>query len=87
MENKLNMVTGGNVYETAYDSQALYRAGLMDEEFTPSELEHNWFKDSIIVKGAWAKAGIHCMAIPFVSNQYFKNGKMISHNDALKLIS
>ena len=42
MENELNMVTGGDVVDTAVDSQALYYKGLMDEQFFFLDMLFNW---------------------------------------------
>ena len=87
MENELNMVTGGNIAEIAYDSRALHQAGLIDEEFTPEDIEKNYLRDTSIVDWGWKKARITCLVLPILSNQYFMNGKKISHRDALRMIA
>ena len=86
MENKLNKVTGGDFWETALDSEALYFKGLMDEEFSSTELMFHWIKDSDKVDKGWAKAGITSVTSPFGSNKYFYNGKRISQKTAMRII-
>ena len=86
MDNKLNMVTGGDFDETAWDSWALYRKHLIDHRYSTAEMVFHWVKYSAEVDSAWNKAGIRCLSKPFKSNQYFKDGKEISHDLALYLL-
>ena len=86
MKNELNMVTGGDVVDTAVDSQALYYKGLMDEQFFFLDMLFNWCKDSAKVDAGWAKAGIRSVTRPTDSNEYYYNGKKISRMNAMRLI-
>ena len=86
-DNKLNMVTGGNFGQTAFDSQALHFKGYMDEEFSEWDMIFHWVKNSAKVDAGWARAGIRCVTVPFAGrNQYYKDGKSISEKDALHYI-
>ena len=42
MENKLNMVTGGTIDQTIFDSNALYSKGYMDEEVGSFDITFHW---------------------------------------------
>ena len=80
MENEMNMVTGGDFWETSDDSCALKHHGYMDESFSPAELMAHWIKNSAKVDQGWAKVGITCVTCPFGANRYYKDGKQISQN-------
>ena len=88
MENKLNMVVGGSMEDVTEDSDALYRKGFLDCEYGNGELIFHWVEDSAKVDAAWKKAlGITCVSKPFYSNQYFKDGKEITHNLAYYMLT
>ena len=86
MDNKLNMVTGGDFDETAWDSWALYRKGLIDKRYGTADMVFHWVTNSAKVDAAWSKAGIRCLSKPISSNRYYKDGKEISHDLALYLL-
>ena len=86
MENKLNMVTGGDVYDTAVDSQALYFKGYMNEQFDFTDLLFRWIDNSKKVDEGWARAGITSVTCFNDYNRYYKDGKRISRKTAMKLI-
>ena len=87
MENELNTATGGSMYQTSVDSQALHFKGFMDEEFSFTDLLFHWCTDSAKVDAGWAKAGITCVSDPWDSNnRYYRSNKRISRRTALKTI-
>ena len=86
MEEKLNTVTGGNMIETAADSQALYEKRLMNEEYNVVDLMFEWNKLSRRVDEGWFNAGIVSVTSPFGKNKYRRYGKEISRDQALKII-
>ena len=82
-EEELNMVTGGDMLETADDSHALYKRGLMPDEFNVLDLLLGWGEYSKCVDDGWANAGIVSVTSPFSSNKYLLRGKEISREEAL----
>ncbi len=46
MNEELNMLAGGNVFETSTDSYLLYNAGYMSDMFTEADLIFNWVEYS-----------------------------------------
>ena len=85
-EKELNMVNGGFIDETAYDSWALYDHKYMEHSFSIAQMAFNWIKDSAKVDEGWAKAGITSVTRPFSANKYFKDGKEISEDMAWYMI-
>ena len=85
-DNKLNMVSGGYMDETADDSQALYYVGLMNEQFFFTDMLFHWCKYSAKVDKGWAKAGIRSVTHPASYNEYYYNGNKITRKDAMKII-
>ena len=86
MENKLNMVAGGNMFQTSDDSAELYDARLLDDVYCVARLMCHWVEYSGKVDAAFAKAGITSVTKPFASNQYFKDGKEISEDLAWYIV-
>ena len=86
MENKLNMVTGGTIDQTIFDSNALYSKGYMDEEVGSFDITFHWNTASPKVDAGWAKAGITCVTCPFGNNRYYMNNKRIARCVAMKTI-
>lgn len=86
MENELNMVTGGTVFETASDSHALCQRRCMHEEYNFFDLLCEWTELSKRVDEGWFNAGVISVTRPFKSNRYLKNGKEISRKQALQTI-
>ena len=86
MDNKLNMVNGGFIDETAYDSWALYDKKYMDHSFSIADMTFHWLTNSAKVDEGWAKAGITSVTRPFSPNHYYKNGKEISQDMAWYMI-
>ena len=85
-ENKLNMVAGGDMLQTADDSTVLYHAGLLDEEYGAGGLMIHWVEYSGKVDAAFAKAGIRSVTKPFGSNQYYRDGKEITQDLAWYIV-
>ena len=85
-EEELNMVAGGNIFETGADGDFLYKEGLMDCELSQADLIFHWVKSSGKVDEAWAKAGITSVTKPFASNQYFKDGTEITQGLAWLMV-
>ena len=83
---KLNMVVGGSVLETAGDSEALYEAGYIKEPYNVYQMAIGWLKFSDDVDTAWKRAGIRSVTKYFKDNQYYKDGKEISRQEALSRI-
>ena len=86
MENKLNTVTGGTIFETAADSQALYSKHCMNEEYNFIDLMFDWVELSKRVDEGWLNAGIISVSNPTGSNKYLKNHKEITRKEALETI-
>ena len=86
MENKLNMVTGGDFAQSGFDSRVLHSAGYMDEDRDTFDLMFHWNKESPKVDAGWAKAGITCVTCPFGNNRYYMNNKRIARCVAMKTI-
>ena len=85
-EKELNRVTGGTLFETADDSQALYSKHLMNEEYNFIDLMFDWVELSKRVDEGWINAGIISVTKPTGSNKYLKNGKEITRKQALQTI-
>ena len=85
-EEELNMVTGGTIFETAADSQALYSKHCMNEEYNFIDLLFDWVELSKRVDEGWLNAGIISVSSPNHSNKYLKNWKEITRKEALKSI-
>ena len=85
-EEELNMVTGGTVFETADDSQALYSKHCMNEEYNFIDLLFDWDELSKRVDEGWLNAGIISVSNPTGSNKYLKNHKEITRKEALQTI-
>ena len=85
-EEELNMVTGGTVFETAADSQALYSKHCMNEEYNFIDLLFDWVELSKRVDEGWLNAGIISVSNPTGSNRYLKNHKEITRKEALQTI-
>ena len=81
-EEKLDNVAGGTVGETSEDSQYLYDYGLVDDYHDNLHTIFYWHSDSKAVDEGWAKAGITCVTKPCGSNQYFRDGKEITRDEA-----
>ena len=86
MEKELNMVTGGTIFETAADSQALYSKNCMPEEYNFIDLLFDWVELSKRVDEGWLNAGIISVSSPGGSNRYLKNHKEITRKEALQTI-
>ena len=82
-DEELDNVAGGNVSQTVDDSKLLYDYGLVDDWHGKTHTLFNWKSDSAIVDGGWSKAGITCVTKSLDSNQYFKDGKEITHDEAI----
>lgn len=86
-DEKLEQVAGGNMGQTSYDSELLYAYGLLDDYHGLLHMNFHWKSDSAEVDAGWRKAGITCVSKPGSkrngSNQYFLNGKEITHNEAI----
>ena len=82
-DDELDQVAGGNIVGTGDDSKFLYDYGLVDDWHGKLHTFFNWKSDSAAVDGGWSKAGITCVTKPAGSNQYFKDGKEISRDEAV----
>ena len=85
-DEELDQVAGGTIGETAGDSQILYDYGLMDNHYGSIPVMFYWGSKSAEVDAGWAKAGITCVTKPCDGNDYFLNGKEISHKEAIKYV-
>ena len=81
-DEELEKVAGGYINQTTGDSEILYDYGLMDKYFNTVSVTLYWKSKSAAVDAGWAKAGITCVTKPFGDNQYFKDGKEISRDEA-----
>ncbi len=54
IDNELNRVVGGDGYETAFDSIALFGKGYLDKPFCQWDLITHWVTNSGKVDAAWA---------------------------------
>ena len=82
-DEELDQVAGGNVGQTVVDSRLLYDYGLVDDWHGDFHMTFHWKSDSAAVDAGWSKAGITCVTKPIGSNQYFKDGKEISRDEAV----
>ena len=82
-DEELDQVAGGNVGQTVDDSKLLYDYGLVDDWHGNTHTFFNWKSDSAIVDGGWSKAGITCVTKFDKMNKYFKDGKEITHDEAI----
>ena len=82
-EEELDNVAGGGIPETSNDSKLLYERGLVDDWHGVETTAFRWGSYSEAVDAGWSKAGITCVTKPFNDNQYFKDGKEISRNEAI----
>ena len=83
IDKELNMVAGGNIFETSTDSYLLYSAGYMSDMYTEADLIFNWVEDSAKVDGGWSRAGVTCVSQIASSNEYYYGGKQISRGEAM----
>ena len=81
-EEELDSVSGGNLGVTSEDSCLLYSYGLVDDYHSNTHMYFHWESDSDAVDEGWKKAGITCVTKPLKKNQYFKDGKEISRDEA-----
>ena len=83
-EDELDNVAGGSSGGTARDSQFLYEHGLIDS-YSGNGLSIllRWNSESAAVDAGWSKAGITCVTKPCKENLYFKDGKEITHDEAI----
>ena len=79
----LDTVTGGNISETAKDSQFLTEIGVMNDGISEMRLTFGWDSKSAAVDAGWASIGIVCVTVPFDTNRYYLNGKQIGRKAAL----
>ncbi|SDY15009.1 hypothetical protein SAMN02910264_01555 [Ruminococcaceae bacterium YAD3003] len=79
----LDTVTGGNISETAKDSQFLTEIGVMNDGISEMRLTFAWDSNSAAVDAGWASIGIVCVTVPFDTNRYYLNGKQIGRKAAL----
>ena len=82
-DDELDQVAGGTVGETSDDSKFLYDHGLVDDWHGDFNTFFNWIPDSKEVDAGWSKAGITCVTKHSDVNQYFLNGKEITHDEAI----
>ena len=87
-DEELEKIAGGTVTETIYDGDLLFRFGLMDRHYSNSDYMFGWSYSSKAVDEGWAKAGITCCTVPglIYGNQYWKDGKEISREEAHKFV-
>ena len=83
-DDELDNVAGGFSGDTARDSQFLYEHGLVDD-YSANGLSIllKWNSESAAVDAGWSKAGITCVTKPCKDNLYFKDGKQITHDEAI----
>ena len=81
-DEELGQVAGGTFCATAEDSTFLYAYGLLDDYHGSLHTMFHWGSDSSDVDTGWAKAGITCVTKFSYSNQYFKDGKEITLDEA-----
>ena len=82
-DEELDQVAGGCIVDTVEDSKLLYERGLVDDWHSDFHTIFNWKSDSAAVDAGWSKAGITCVTKPASGNLYFKDGKEISHDEAI----
>ena len=87
-DEELEQIAGGNITQTADDSQFLYKHGLVDDWHGTPGTTFKWGTVSKEVDDAWAKAGITCVTtpVPWKNNLYFKDGKPISRAEAYDIV-
>ena len=85
-EEELNMVAGGNIFETACDGDFLYDLGYLDHQYCNADMIFNWAESSDSIDKAWKAAGITSVTHPFASNKYFKDGKEITESVAWQIV-
>ena len=84
-DKELDQVAGGSFGQTRVDSKFLYNYGLINTWHSCTIFF--WKSASSDVDRGWAKAGITCVTKPFLANnQYFKDGKEISREEAYKIV-
>jgi hypothetical protein len=87
IDNELNRVVGGDGYETAFDSIALFGKGYLDKPFCQWDLITHWVTNSGKVDAAWAQAGVNCVTCFFAKNRYYNGrGERISRDEAVRLL-
>ena len=85
-EEQMEMVDGGNSYETAGDSLALYEKGLMSQCYRSGEFFWNWKSLSPQVDEAWKKIGVTCVTGSPGHNEYYYEDRQISRQEALTML-
>ena len=80
-DEELDNVAGGGTRQTRGDNDFLGSLGYIPDK--RRDFLCGWNESSKIVDGGWSKAGITCVTKPAGSNQYFKDGKEISRDEAV----
>ena len=86
-EEELEQVAGGNIGEVIADSKILYSHGLLNEIPKSCALPFTWVSETAKIDEAWSKAGITCVTNKFFDNEYYRDGKKISRDEARNFIS
>ena len=81
--DELDQVAGGSFGGTADDNDFLYKYGLTNKRFYAIGAFFHWKSCSEEVDSGWAKAGITCVTHPSDDNEYFKDGKQITRDEAI----
>ena len=87
-DEELDQVAGGDIPQTAEDSQFLYKHGILDDWHGSVAMTFRWKTFSKEVDDGWAKAGITCVTnpSPFKDNLYFFKGKPITRTEAYDIV-
>ena len=83
-DEQLELVAGGNAYDTADDSKFLNSLGGFTNRYSDFEIKHQNHDDEI--REAWAKVGVEATIhgkMFFTENVYKINGKKVSRVNAI----
>ena len=82
-EEDLNMVAGGEFFETYDDSCRLYKAGHLRENLCLIDFALDWSDCSDKVNAAWEEVGIVSDTHPIFNNEYKSGRHHITREKAL----
>ncbi len=85
-EEELINVSGGSISQVLDDVKHLKAKGLIAKDYNLDEPER-WIDAKKVLREAWEKAGVVCVANYSEDNKYYRGVHEITREEALKALS